>query len=82
MALNIKDDETDRLARELAALTGQSITTVVREALQSQLAVLRRRRRSAESDLDAIIARGRTRPCLDERPDAAILGYGEDGLPA
>ena len=37
MALNIKDPDTDRLARELAALTGESITTAARRALEERL---------------------------------------------
>lgn len=83
MALNIKDDETDRLARELAELTGQPITTAVREAIEAQLATLRRRRRvAAGPDLAAIIARGRARRTLDTGPEDEILGYDERGLPA
>jgi antitoxin VapB len=83
MALNIKDDETDRLARELAELTGQPITTAIREAIEAQLEALRRRRRvAAGPDLSEIVARGRARRTLDERPDAEILGYDENGLPA
>ena len=40
MALSIKDDETDRLARQLAAITGQSITEVIRDSLRQRLATL------------------------------------------
>ncbi|MCU0261411.1 MAG: type II toxin-antitoxin system VapB family antitoxin [Ilumatobacteraceae bacterium] len=83
MALNIKDDETDRLARELAALTGRPITTAVREAIEAQLATLRRHRQVAPGpDLTAIITRGRARPTIDTRSDDEILGYDERGLPA
>ena len=39
MALSIKTEEADRLARELAALTGRSMTAVVTEALQEKLAI-------------------------------------------
>ncbi len=82
MALNIKDDDTDRLARELAELTGQSITGAVREAVAAQLAVLRRRRRhEARPSLDDIIVRGRARQSLDDRTDDEILGLGSDGMP-
>lgn len=42
LALAIKDPETERLATELAELTGQPRTTVVREALH-------RRKRELES---------------------------------
>jgi hypothetical protein len=37
MRLNIKNKETDRLVRELTALTGESITTAVTEALREKL---------------------------------------------
>jgi ribonuclease VapC len=37
MALNIKSAEADRLARELAALTGESITEAVTRALEQRL---------------------------------------------
>jgi hypothetical protein len=33
MALSLKDKETDRLAREVAALTDESLTDAVRQAL-------------------------------------------------
>lgn len=82
VALNIKDETTDRLARELAELTGQPITTAVREAIEERLASLRRRRSVASRpNLAEIIARGRARPVLDDRPDDEILGYDEHGLP-
>jgi antitoxin VapB len=38
MALNIKDERTDHLARELARLTGQSITEAVAQALEEKTA--------------------------------------------
>ena len=38
MALNIKDPDTDRLARELAAATGESITVATRQAIEERLA--------------------------------------------
>jgi antitoxin VapB len=37
MALNIKDPEADRLARERAARTGESITQTVVKALRERL---------------------------------------------
>lgn len=82
MALNIKDEETDRLARELARVTGLPITTAVRGAIEAQLATLRRRERFVPGpDLESIIARGRARQTLDTRPESEILGFDEDGLP-
>jgi antitoxin VapB len=37
MSLNIKNEETHRLAQELAALTGESLTTAVSEAVRERL---------------------------------------------
>ena len=82
MALNIKDPETDRLARELAALTGQPITTALRDAIEARLASLRARKTGAPAALSEIIIRGRRRSTLDARSSDEILGYGVDGLPA
>jgi antitoxin VapB len=84
MALNIKDPQTDQLARELAAETGESITTALRTAISQRLAAERARKATApvRDDLAEIIRRGRARPTLDARPADAIIGYGPDGLPA
>lgn len=80
MALNIKDLETDRLARELAATTGESITEATRRAIEERLTRLRRRP-AKTAELSDIITRGRARRTLQDRPEAEILGYGADGLP-
>jgi antitoxin VapB len=37
MSLNIKNEETHRLAQELAALTGESMTSAVTEAVRERL---------------------------------------------
>ena len=81
MALNIKDPETDRLARELAELSGVPITTAVREALEERLVVVRARARATPPGLEAIITRARARQTLDTRPEEEILGYDVSGLP-
>lgn len=79
MALNIKDHGADRLARELAATTGESITTAVtvtvavRERLERLRGVVpRERRRQALTD---IAERSAERPVRDRRSAEAILGY-------
>lgn len=82
MALNIKDPETDRLARELAELSGLPITTAVREAIEERLTILRLRSRTAPPGLEEIITRGRSRTTLDTRQEDEILGYDDHGLPA
>lgn len=46
MALSIKTDEADRLARELAALTGETLTDAVTNALRERLTRERGERQS------------------------------------
>lgn len=83
MALNIKDETADRLARELAAQTGESITTAVAAAVRERLerlrgAVPREQRREA---LTEIAGRSAARRVRDRRTAEEIVGYGPDGLP-
>jgi antitoxin VapB len=42
MALSIKDKQTDRLAREIAALTGETLTDAIRKVLADRLEQLGR----------------------------------------
>jgi antitoxin VapB len=84
VALNIKDEMADRLARELASETGESITTAVTVAVRERLerihgAVPRERRALA---LNEIAKRSTKRAVRDPRTAEEILGYGPDGLPA
>lgn len=83
MSLNIKDPETDALARALAQETGESITTAARIAIEERLARVRAQRTAAPAqDLRAIIERGRARETLDARSVEEILGYDDLGLPS
>ena len=85
MALSFPDRETDRLARELAALTGESVIDAVRTALAERLARTRSARDDAVghlvADVRAIHERMARLPVLDDRPADEILGYDADGLP-
>ncbi len=83
VALNIKDPATDRLARELAAATGESITDALRVAIEERLARVRTRPRppSEATILDDIVSRGRARTDRAHLSEDEILGYGPDGLP-
>jgi antitoxin VapB len=56
MSLNIKNAETYRLVRDLAAETGLSMTQAVHEAVQRRLAEVRAARGEAAVDLDAALA--------------------------
>lgn len=83
MALNIKDPTTDRLVRELAATTGESITTAVTVAVRERLERIGRMA-PAEVRKQAILRiseRAAAMPVIDDRTDEEILGYDEDGLP-
>jgi len=81
MALSIKDDEADRLARELAKATGESLTTAVKTALRERLARARHgSRRPLSQDLDEIAQACAALPVLDAREPDDIIGYDERGL--
>ncbi len=80
MVLSIKSTRADQLARELAALTGETITDAVEASLEARLELERRRRRPG--GLADIVERFAALPVLDERSDEQILGYDEHGLPA
>lgn len=83
MALNIKDPETDRLARELAMATGESITVATRQAIEERLARVRAKALVDPhvDDIHDLIARGRARQMLDDRDAESILGYDAAGIP-
>ena len=83
MSLNIKSDETHRLVRELANLTGQSMTAAVTEAVRERLARLRRD--EATSLADRLLAIGRDCAARLKEPfrtiDHGDLLYDERGMP-
>ncbi len=84
MALSLKDPEADRLAREVADRTGETLTGAIVVALRERLARLKsrpRRRRPLRDELRDIGRRCASLPTLDDRPEDDILGYDERGLP-
>lgn len=83
MPLNLKDPATEHVVRELAALTGETVTTAVRRAAEERLQRVRRTsgRRHLAPELLAIGRRCAALPDLDPRPPDNILGYDEHGLP-
>ena len=80
MVLSIKSEKADQLARDLAELTGESITDAVVASLEVRLELERRRRRPPS--LSDIVVRFRQLPLLDERQADEIVGYDEHGLPS
>lgn len=83
MPFSIKNSETDGLARQLAASTGESLTEAVTVALRERLERIsaRRRHRSLAEELDQIARRCAALPVMDARSTDEILGYDEHGLP-
>jgi antitoxin VapB len=82
MALSIKKDEADRLARELARTTGESLTDAVVIALQERLERTRRQPVTGmRQRLRRLVDEVRDMPVLDTRTADEILGYDDHGLP-
>jgi antitoxin VapB len=90
MALNIKDQETEKLAAEVAELTGESKTGAVREALRQRrdrLALQRGSKEKRRQDLRLFMEtqiwpqipkelRGKS---ITKAEREEILGYGPEG---
>ncbi len=83
MPISIKSMEAERLAREIAAKTGESLTGAIQTALEERLERLRNQRRSQilANQLKEILRRVDQLPVLDSRTADEILGYDEHGLP-
>ena len=83
MALSIKTVEADRLARELAAATSESITEAVTIALRERLDRVRDRQRlDIAHQLDRLMTEYTGLTQIDNRTADEIIGYDEHGLPA
>jgi len=83
MSLNIKSEEAHRLARELARLTGESMTAAVTEAVRERLD--RVRRGDAVGLANRLVAIGKDCAVRLKEPfrtaDHGDLLYDERGLP-
>ena len=84
MGLNIKNDETCLLARDLARLTGETMTGAITVALRERLA-RERRRRDRDARIEELLAIGeRCAELLEPGPTAVEHGdflYDDRGLP-
>jgi antitoxin VapB len=82
MALSIKDPEADRLAREVARATGETLTAAVVQSLRERLQRMQRTRGPRLSEELLVIGRRcAALPVLDSRTPEEILGYDESGMP-
>lgn len=83
MALSIKNPEADRLARELAAITGETLTDAVTNSLRERL----KREKGKEypvslrQELREIRERCAELPVRDARQPDEIVGYDANGVP-
>ncbi len=89
MALNLKNPEVERLAEELALLTGTSKTEAIRQALLDKKLRLDSARgrdpklsamRFLEDRVWPLLPPNASRTLTRDEEDA-ILGYGPDGAP-
>ncbi len=84
MSLNIKNEETCALARELAELTGETKTGAITVALRERLD-REKRERNAEAEVEEMLAFGkRFAARLGPGPSSVEIGeylYDERGLP-
>jgi antitoxin VapB len=83
MSLNIKDEKTHRMARELARLTGESLTAAVNQAVRERLE--RVRGSSRTSMAERLMEIGKDCASHLKEPyksmDVDELLYDENGLP-
>ena len=83
MSLNLKNEETNRLAHELARLTGETLTTAVTVAVRERLERLQQSKRGALSD--RLLKIGKDCAAHLREPFLSIdhgdLLYDERGLP-
>ena len=89
MALNIKNDEVERLAADVAQLTGESKTEAIRRALDERRRRLRgasieQRRahvlRFLEKHVWSTLPKGERGRRLTRAEEDEILGYGPGGV--
>jgi len=83
MALSIRNPKAEKLARELAAESGENITQAIIQALEERLQRLRGRSKAIDlaEELMKISKRCSEIPDQDQRSPDEILGYGSKGVP-
>jgi antitoxin VapB len=89
MALNLKNDEVERLAAEVAQMTGESKTEAIRRALQERQERLKGRSLEQRRDrvlkflqkkIWANLPEGEWGRRLTHAEEDEILGFGPDGV--
>ena len=90
MALNIKNRDVERLASDVAGLTGETKTEAIRRALEERqgrlaMRVVRKDRRAdilqfLERDVWPLVPKNQFGRRLTRRQEEDILGYGKGGV--
>ena len=78
MAINIKNPEADRLAKELSEITGESITEAVIKSLTERLEREKNKQSislNLQEELLDIAKSYQALPTVDNRTEEEILGY-------
>lgn len=83
MPLSIKNEATERLARQVADETGESITEAIQRSLEERWERLKTRRRGRvlTRQIEDLLRRVDALPTLDPRSPDEILGYDDHGMP-
>lgn len=83
MALSIRNPRAEKLARQVAAESGESLTEAIIHALEERLERLKGRCATTDvaGQIMEISLRCRALPEKDQRSADEILGYNEKGLP-
>jgi len=83
MPLSIKNETTERLARQVADETGESITEAIQRSLEERWERLKTRRRGRvlTRQIEDLLRRVDALPTIDPRSPDEILGYDEHGMP-
>jgi len=83
MALSIKNPEVDRLARELAEVTGENMTEAICKALEERLVKEKGKRPGnvIHDEIQRIRNRIARLQRIDKRSDDELIGYDKQGIP-
>ena len=81
MAISIRNEHAERLAREVARESGENLTQAIIHSLEERLQRLRGRRNisNLEKEIMNISRRCSALPNLDTRSPDEILGYNKEG---
>jgi len=82
MAISIRNEKTEKLAREVAHLTGENLTQTITHSLEERLNRLKGRKTTIDlrHEIMLISERCQSLPDIDPRTPDEILGYGQDGV--